>query len=105
MDNLTLDVLSWEYVSDGISSLELFERGDITSTSMTSEEVASVRGSEWEKYVYLSEKTVTTYWYSFNFTSRNPEKPSLRESKLLLTAKKDGDAIHVVLRDNEWSSD
>ena len=73
VDNLTLDVLSWEYVSDGISSLELFERGDITSTSMTSEEVASVRGSEWEKYVYLSEKTVTTYWYSFNFTSRNPE--------------------------------
>lgn len=72
-DNITLDKLSWEFVSDGISSLELFKRGDITSTSLSSEEVASVRGSEWEKYVYLSEKTVTTYWYSFNFATKNPE--------------------------------
>ncbi len=71
--NLTLDTLSWEYVSDGISSLEMFERGNITSTSLSSEEVASVRGTEWEKYVYLSEKTVTTYWYSFHFQSKNPE--------------------------------
>ena len=71
--NLTLDRLSWEYVSDGISSLEMFERGNITSTSLSSEEVASVRGTEWDKYVYLSEKTVTTYWYSFHFQSKNPE--------------------------------
>ena len=71
--NLTLDKLSWEYVSDGISSLEMFERGNITSTSLSSEEVASVRGTEWDKYVYLSEKTVTTYWYSFHFQSKNPE--------------------------------
>ncbi|MBQ9535845.1 MAG: peptide ABC transporter substrate-binding protein [Clostridia bacterium] len=72
-DSLTVDTLSWEYVSDGISSLEMFERGNITSTSLSSEEVASVRGSEWEDYVYLSEKTVTTFWYSFNFATDNPE--------------------------------
>ena len=73
LDHLTVDTLSWEYVSDGISSLEMFERGNITSTSLSSEEVASVRGSEWADYVYLSEKTVTTYWYSFNFATENPE--------------------------------
>ena len=72
-DNLTIDTLSWEFVSDGISRLEMFERGNITSTSLSSEEVASVRGSDWEQYVYLSEKTVTTYWYSFNFDTKNPE--------------------------------
>ena len=71
--SLTLDSLSWEYVTDGISSLEMFQRGNITSTSLTSEEVASVRGTEWEDYVYLSEKTVTTYWYSYNFETKNPE--------------------------------
>ena len=71
--NLTLDSLSWEYVSDGISSLEMFQRGNITSTSLSSEEVASVRGTEWEDFVYLSEKTVTTYWYSYNFDTQNPE--------------------------------
>lgn len=72
-DSLTLDDLSWEFVSDGISRLEMFERGNVTSTSLTSEEVASVRGSEWEDCVFLSEKTVTTYWYSFNFNTKNPE--------------------------------
>lgn len=73
LEHLTVDTLSWEYVSDGISSLEMFERGNITSTSLNSEEVASVRGTEWADYVYLSEKTVTTYWYSFNFATENPE--------------------------------
>ncbi|MBR4434945.1 MAG: hypothetical protein IKS90_02475 [Clostridia bacterium] len=73
LEHLTLDTLSWEYVSDGISSLEMFERGNITSTSLSSEEVASVRGSEWENYVYLSEKNVTTFWYSYNFNTKNQE--------------------------------
>ena len=73
LDNIHVDTLSWEYVSDGISSLELFERGDITETKLGSEEVASVRGTDWEKDVYLSDKTVTTYWYSFNFATKNPE--------------------------------
>lgn len=73
LENLTLDSLSWEFVSDGVSSLEMFQRGNITSTSLTSEEVASIRGSEWDQYVYLSEKTATTFWFSFNFATRNPE--------------------------------
>ena len=73
LDKLTIDTLQWEYVSDSISSLEMFQRGNITGTSLTSEEVASIRGGEWEDYVYLSEKTVTTYWYSWNFQTKNPE--------------------------------
>jgi len=73
LEHITVDTLSWEYVADGISELEMFERGNITSASLSSEEVASVRGTEWEKYVYLSEKTLSTYWYSFNFATRNPE--------------------------------
>ena len=90
LENLTLDQLSWEFVSDGISSLELFKRGDVTATSLSSEEVASVRGSEWENYVYLSDKTVTTYWYSFNFATDNPEMAAAVRSenfrKALFTA-------------------
>ena len=50
----------------------MFQRGNITGTSLTSEEVASILGGEWEDYVYLSEKTVTTYWYSWNFQTKNP---------------------------------
>lgn len=73
IDKLTLNTLSWEFISDSISKLEMFQRGNVTSVSLGSEEVASIRGGDWEDYVYLSEKTVTTYWYTWNFISKNPE--------------------------------
>lgn len=73
VDNITIDTLDYEYVADSISSLELFKRGEVTEVGLTSEEVASVRGTEWENDVYLSEKSVVTYWYSFNFDTKNPE--------------------------------
>lgn len=72
-DNITIKEIDDEYVADSISSLELFKRGDITQVGLSSEEVAAVRGTEWEQYVYLSEKSVTTYWFSFNFDTKNPE--------------------------------
>ena len=73
VDSLTLDTLEWEFISDSISTLEMFQRGNVTNVSLGSEEIASIRGSDWEDYIYLSEKTVTTYWYSFNFATKNPE--------------------------------
>lgn len=73
VDNITLDTLQWEFISDSISTLEMFQRGNVTDVSLGSEEIASIRGGEWENYIYLSEKTVTTYWYSFNFATKNPE--------------------------------
>lgn len=73
MDSLTLNTLQWEFISDSISKLEMFQRGNVTAVTLGSEEVASIRGGDWEDYVYLSEKTATTYWYSFNFASKNPE--------------------------------
>ncbi len=72
-ESLNIKTLNWEFVADNISSLELFKRGDVTGVGMTSEDVASVRGTEWEDKVYLSDKTPTTYWFSFNFVSANPE--------------------------------
>lgn len=71
--SITVGELVYEYVADGISSLELFKRGNVTQVGLSSEEVASVRGTEWADDVYLSEKSVTTYWFSFNFGTKNPE--------------------------------
>ena len=76
VDSLTLNTLQWEFISDSISKLEMFQRGNVTAVSLGSEEVASIRGGDWEDYVYLSEKTVTTYWYCYNFASKNPELAS-----------------------------
>ena len=73
VENLTLNTLQWEFISDSISTLEMFQRGNVTSVSLGSEEVASIRGGEWEDYIYLSEKTATTFWFSYNFATKNPE--------------------------------
>lgn len=80
-DHITIDELVYEYVADSISGLELFKRGDITQVGLTSEEVASVRGTEWEQDVYLSEKSVTTYWFSYNFGTKNPEMAIAAQNK------------------------
>ncbi len=73
IDKVTVNTLSFEYVADNISSLELFKRGDVSNVTLSSEEVKSLAGTEWEQYVYLADKTPVTYWYSFNFATRNPE--------------------------------
>ena len=73
LDKLTVKTLSFEYVADGSTSIEMFKRGDLSSVSLSSEEVETLKGSEWEKYVYLTDKTPVTFWYSFNFATKNPE--------------------------------
>ncbi len=72
-EHITLNSLNFEAVADGISGVELFQRGEIATTSLSSEELSSIKSTEWEDYVYLSDKTLTTYWFTFNFKSRNPE--------------------------------
>lgn len=72
-ERITLKSLNFEAVADGISGVELFQRGEIATTSLSSEELSSIKSTEWEDYVYLSDKTLTTYWFTFNFKSRNPE--------------------------------
>ncbi len=72
-ENITLNSLNFEAVADGVSGVELFQRGQIATTRLTSEELNTIRSTEWEDYVYLADKTLTTFWFSYNFKSRNPE--------------------------------
>lgn len=72
-EHITINTLSFEGISDSISTVEMFKRGELAEVSLSSEEMNSVRGTEWEDYVFLSEKTATTFWYTFNFESRNSE--------------------------------
>ncbi|HMM31220.1 MAG TPA: peptide ABC transporter substrate-binding protein [Clostridia bacterium] len=72
-EQITIKKLSFEGISDSISTVEMFKRGDLAQVELSSEEMNSVRGTEWEQYVYLSAKTPTTFWYTFNFESRNSE--------------------------------
>lgn len=73
VDNVHVTTLSFEYVADSSASIEMFKRGDLSRVSLGSEDVMTLEGTEWADYVYLSDKTPVTYWFSFNFATRNPE--------------------------------
>ena len=72
-DKVNLKQLQFEMVSDSVSTVEMFQRGEIHDITLTSEELAAVRGGDFSKYVYLSEKGTGTYWFYFNFGGFNPE--------------------------------
>ncbi len=72
-DKITLKTLQFEKISDSVSSVEMFQRGEIHNVSLSSEDVAAVRGGDFGKYVYLTEKSLSTYWFYFNFGAANPE--------------------------------
>ncbi len=73
VENLNVTTLSFEYVADSSTAIEMFKRGDLSTVSLSYEEVASLSGTEWADYVYLADKTPVTFWYSFNFGTKNTE--------------------------------
>lgn len=72
-DMVTLKKIQFERAPDSVSAVEMFKRGEIYSVALSSEDLASVRVSDYSNYVYLSEKGTGTYWFYFNFDSPNAE--------------------------------
>lgn len=72
-DSITLKTIQYEKVSDSVSTVEMFQRGEIHSVSLSSEEVNAVRAGDFGKYIYLSAKGTGTYWFYFFHESPNPE--------------------------------
>jgi len=72
-DKVNLKQLQFEKVSDSVSTVEMFQRGEIQNVTLTSEELTSVRGGDYGKYVYLADKSAGTYWFYYNFGGANPE--------------------------------
>ena len=73
-ENVTLKSIQLERVSDSVSNVELFQRGDIDEVSLSNvDTLNSVRGTDYEKYIYLKDKGVGSMWFYYNFASPNPE--------------------------------
>lgn len=73
-ENITLKAIQLERVSDSVSNIELFQRGDIDEVSLSNvDTLNSVRGTDYEKYIYLQDKGVGSMWFYYNFASPNPE--------------------------------
>lgn len=73
-ENVTLKSIQLERVSDSVSNVELFQRGDMDEVSLSNvDTLNSVRGTDYEKYIYLKDKGVGSMWFYYNFASPNPE--------------------------------
>jgi oligopeptide transport system substrate-binding protein len=72
-EHITVKTLEYQKVADEVTGLELFQRGEITSATLTAEQFTALKGTDWEKNIYLSEKSPLTYWFTFNYHSDNPE--------------------------------
>ncbi len=72
-DNITVKEINLQKVGDEITGLEMFQRGELTSCSVSAEQLKALKGTEWEKYVNLKEKNTVTFWFTMNYQSKNPE--------------------------------
>jgi len=72
-DNITVKEINLQKVGDEITGLELFQRGEVTSATVTSEQLKALEGTKWADYIYLTDKNTTTYWFTMNFVSKNQE--------------------------------
>ncbi|MCQ1529337.1 peptide ABC transporter substrate-binding protein [Lutispora saccharofermentans] len=72
-DNIFVKELNFQRVGDEITGLEMFQRGELTGCSITADQLKALKGSEWEKYIYLKDKNTVTFWFTMNFISKNQE--------------------------------
>lgn len=72
-ENINVKELNFQKVGDEITGLEMFQRGELTGCSVTADQLKALKGTEWEKYIYLKDKNTVTYWFNMNFGSKNQE--------------------------------
>ena len=72
-DKVTVETVEYQMVPDGTTSLEMFKRGEIDDASVEAEEYLSMEGTEWEKNLIPSERSLSTNYLWLAFQSENPE--------------------------------
>lgn len=72
-DNISVKELNFQKVGDEITGLEMFQRGELTACSVSADQLKALKGTEWEKYIYLKDKNTVTYWFTMNHQSKNQE--------------------------------
>ena len=72
-DKVTVETVEYQMIPDGTTSLEMFKRGEIDDASVEAEEYLSMEGTEWEKNLIPSERSLSTNYLWLAFQSENPE--------------------------------
>jgi len=72
-DKVTVETVEYQMIPDGTTSLEMFKRGEIDDASVEATEYLSMEGTEWEKNLIPSERSLSTNYLWLAFQSENPE--------------------------------
>lgn len=73
-DKVSVERIVLQKIGDSAATVEMFKRGELTSTSFTGDQVDYyMNDAEWGKYVTLRDKSSVNYWFFVNFASQNTE--------------------------------
>ena len=71
--NVFVKSINLQKVSDDAVGTQMFQRGELTQTTLQADQVKALQGTKWEKLINLREKSSVTYWFFMNYTSSNSE--------------------------------
>lgn len=74
---IKVKTVNLQKVTDNNITLQMFQRGELSSASLSADQVKALAGTKWASYVYSDPPSASrfsvTYWFDLNFTSSNPE--------------------------------
>ncbi|MBB6479955.1 peptide ABC transporter substrate-binding protein [Spirochaeta isovalerica] len=72
-DSVNVGQVSLQKVADDSIRVQMFQRGEVSATTLQGDQVKALEGTKWADNVFLDEKSSVTYWFAMNYTSDNPE--------------------------------
>lgn len=71
---VTVSRITLQKITDAATTVEMFKRGELTSTSLTGDQVDYyMKDKTWGQYVTFKDKSSVNYWFFMNFESANSE--------------------------------
>jgi oligopeptide transport system substrate-binding protein len=74
---ISVKTINLQNVVDPNVTLQMFQRGELSSASLSADQVKALAGTKWADLIYSdpasSSRFSVTYWFDLNFTSANPE--------------------------------
>ncbi len=71
--SITVKTVNLQKVVNADVQIQMFQRGELSSASLSADQVKALGKTKWASYIYPAEPSTVTYWFDINFTSANPE--------------------------------
>jgi oligopeptide transport system substrate-binding protein len=72
-ENVFVKSINFQKVADDAVGTQMFQRGEISQTTLKADQVTALKGTKWEELINLREKSSVTYWFFMNYASQNSE--------------------------------